>query len=70
MQTLHDIIMKIVSFVMRLTPFGVLALMTKKFMASSDWECFRSIRAVFNHFLCRSNDYAFNSYNYTYDIWI
>ena len=63
MQTLHDIIMKIVSFVMRLTPFGVLALMTK-------FKCFRSIRAVFNRFLCRYNDYAFNSYNYTYDIWI
>ena len=42
MQTLHDIIMKIVSFVMRLTPFGVLALMTK-FMASSDLNAFAQL---------------------------
>ena len=42
MQTLHDIVMKIVSFVMRLTPFGVLALMTK-FMASSDLNAFAQL---------------------------
>lgn len=42
MQTLHDIIMKIVAFVMKLTPFGVLALMTK-FMASSDLDAFAQL---------------------------
>ncbi|WP_300367337.1 cation:dicarboxylase symporter family transporter [Brachyspira sp.] len=39
MQSLHDIVMKIVAFVMRLTPYGVLALMAK-FMATSDLHAF------------------------------
>ena len=38
-QTLHDIIMKIVAFVMKLTPYGVLALMAR-FMAQSDLKAF------------------------------
>lgn len=42
MQTLHDIIMKIVAFVMKLTPFGVLALMAK-FMAQSDLKAFAQL---------------------------
>lgn len=42
MQTLHDIIMKIVTFVMKLTPFGVLALMAK-FMAQSDLKAFAQL---------------------------
>ena len=42
MQTLHDIIMKIVAFVMKLTPYGVLALMTK-FMAQSDLKAFAQL---------------------------
>ena len=42
MQALHDIIMKIVAFVMKLTPFGVLALMAK-FMAQSDLKAFAQL---------------------------
>lgn len=42
MQTLHNIIMKIVAFVMKLTPFGVLALMSK-FMAQSDLKAFAQL---------------------------
>ena len=42
MQTIHDVVMKIVAFVMRLTPFGVLALMAK-FMASSDLNAFAQL---------------------------
>lgn len=42
MQTLHDIIMKIVAFVMKLTPYGVLALMAK-FMAQSDLKAFAQL---------------------------
>lgn len=42
MQSLHDIIMKIVAFVMKLTPYGVLALMAK-FMASSDLNAFAQL---------------------------
>lgn len=42
MQSLHDIVMKIVAFVMRLTPFGVLALMAK-FMATSDLNAFAQL---------------------------
>ena len=41
-QTLHDIIMQIVSFVVGLSPFGVLALMTR-FMASSNFESFAQL---------------------------
>ena len=42
MQSLHDVIMKVVAFVMRLTPFGVLALMAK-FMATSDLNAFAQL---------------------------
>ena len=42
MQTLHDVIMQIVSFVVGLSPFGVLALMTR-FMASSNFESFAQL---------------------------
>lgn len=42
MQTLNNIIMKVVAFVMKLTPFGVLALMAR-FMASSDLEAFSQL---------------------------
>ena len=42
MQTLHDIIMKIVAFVMKLTPYGVLALMAR-FMAQSDLKAFAQL---------------------------
>lgn len=42
MQSLHDVVMKIVAFVMRLTPFGVLALMAK-FMATSDLNAFAQL---------------------------
>lgn len=41
-QTLHDVIMQIVSFVVGLSPFGVLALMTR-FMASSNFESFAQL---------------------------
>ena len=42
MQALHDVVMKIVSFVMKLTPYGVLALMAK-FMAASDLKAFAQL---------------------------
>ena len=41
-KTLHDVIMQIVSFVVGLSPFGVLALMTR-FMASSNFESFAQL---------------------------
>lgn len=41
-QTLHDVIMQIVSFVVGLSSFGVLALMTR-FMASSNFESFAQL---------------------------
>ena len=41
-QCLHDVIMQIVSFVVGLSPFGVLALMTR-FMASSNFEAFSQL---------------------------
>ncbi|MBW5390037.1 L-cystine transporter [Brachyspira hampsonii] len=42
MQALHDVVMKIVTFVMKLTPYGVLALMAK-FMATSDLNAFAQL---------------------------
>ncbi|EKV58293.1 sodium:dicarboxylate symporter [Brachyspira hampsonii 30446] len=42
MQALHDVVMKIVAFVMKLTPYGVLALMAK-FMATSDLNAFAQL---------------------------
>ncbi|WP_286032617.1 L-cystine transporter [Brachyspira pilosicoli] len=42
MFSLHEIVMRIVSIVMRLTPYGVLALMAK-FMATSDLKAFAQL---------------------------
>lgn len=42
MQSLHDVVMKIVAFVMRLTPYGVLALMAR-FMATSNLTAFAQL---------------------------
>ncbi|WP_157142694.1 L-cystine transporter [Brachyspira pilosicoli] len=42
MFSLHEIVMRIVSIVMRLTPYGVLALMSK-FMATSDLKAFAQL---------------------------
>lgn len=42
MFSLHEIVMRIVSIVMRLTPYGVLALMVK-FMATSDLKAFAQL---------------------------
>lgn len=42
MNSLHDIVMRIVAFVMRLTPYGVVALMAR-FMATSDLKAFAQL---------------------------
>lgn len=42
MQSLHDVVMRVVAFVMRLTPYGVLALMAR-FMATSNLTAFAQL---------------------------